>query len=101
MIENEFLQSRKDLKKLYLFLIHQIILDESQQKKIDTPFIKAFGGKLKKLLGDFCIVDEIKDLEEAHIIIKRWERDQIFHPQFIMRLKTILQPKFEQLKQQQ
>ncbi|CAD8152452.1 unnamed protein product [Paramecium octaurelia] len=101
MIENEFTQTRKDKKRIFLFLIHQIILDESQKKRQENPFLKAFGGKLKKLLGDFCIVDDIKDLESAYTMIKRWERDQIFHPQFIQKLRSILQPKYDQLKQQQ
>ncbi|CAD8108365.1 unnamed protein product [Paramecium sonneborni] len=101
MIENEFIQTRKDKKRIYLYLIHQIILDENQLKRQDNPFLKAFGGKLKKLLGDFCIVDDIKDLESAHTIIKRWDRDQIFHPSFTSKLKSILQPKYDQLKQQQ
>jgi len=46
------------------------------------------------------MVDDIKDMDKAYTIIKRWEKDQIYHPEFLDKLRNILQPKFDQLKQQ-
>jgi hypothetical protein len=50
------MNSRKDKKKIYLFLIHEIILDEKSKVKANTfehPFIKAFGSKLRILFTEF------------------------------------------------
>ena len=87
-IEQEFLQARKDRKKLYLFLIHEIILDEKAKRKTDHQYIKTFGGKLKMIFQEYSNqIDDIADMEKAYTIIKRWERDQIYHPQFLDKLR--------------
>jgi hypothetical protein len=56
MIEEMFSQARKDRKKIFLFLIHEIILEEKNKIKSSTaehPYIRAFGNKLKTLFSDF------------------------------------------------
>ncbi len=40
MIEMEYLQARKERKKIYIFLIHEIILYENERKTVDSPYIK-------------------------------------------------------------
>ncbi|CAD8090191.1 unnamed protein product [Paramecium primaurelia] len=102
IIENEFISARKERKKLYLFLIHQIILDEKNAKRMDFPYVKCFGQKLKKLILDYAYqVDDIADLEKAYNVIRRWEKDLIYHPIFLDKLRGILQPKYDELKYQQ
>ena len=45
--------------------------------------------------------EDILDFEKAFIVIKKWEKEQIFHPNFLNKLRLILNTKYEQLKKDQ
>ncbi|CAD8079144.1 unnamed protein product [Paramecium primaurelia] len=104
LVENEIKQVESDRKLLYLFLIHEIFLLELKQRRATIDFIKAFGMKMKNMIQVFQIVSSIQLLDKVFYLINKWETEMIFHPNFTMKLRSILLPKYELLqksKQQQ
>ncbi|CAD8182301.1 unnamed protein product [Paramecium pentaurelia] len=104
LVENEIKEVESDRKLLYLFLIHEIFLLELKQRRATIDFIKAFGMKMKNMIQVFQIVSNIQLLDKVFYLINKWETEMIFHPNFTMKLRSILLPKYELLqksKQQQ
>ena len=54
MIFKEFQTCRREKKKLYIFLIHEIVLDEKNKNRPNHPYIKAIGNKLKQIFTEFA-----------------------------------------------
>ncbi|CAK82979.1 unnamed protein product (macronuclear) [Paramecium tetraurelia] len=100
LVENEIKEVQPDKKLLYLFLINEIFQLELKQRRPTIDFIKAFGIKLKNMILNFQILSSIKPLDKVFYFINKWEKDMIFHPNFTMKLRNILLPKYELLQKQ-
>ncbi|CAD8186154.1 unnamed protein product [Paramecium octaurelia] len=100
LVENEIKEVESDKKLLYLFLIHEIFQLELKQRRPTIDFIKAFGMKLKNMIQNFQILSSIKPIDKVFYFINKWEKDMIFHPNFTMKLRNILLPKYELLQKQ-
>lgn len=63
-IHDYFMAARKERKKIFLFLIHEIILGS----KLGSPFVIQFGKRLKDIFTNFMNhCEEIQEFDKVSI----------------------------------
>lgn len=60
-------------------------MNEAKIKRF--KFIKEFGSLLHNLMKDYSLINEIADFDNAFTIINRWEKECIYHPEFLNKLR--------------
>lgn len=44
------------------------------------------------------VADNMTDMDKAFTIVRKWQKEEIYHPTFLDKLRGIMQPKYDQLK---
>lgn len=57
MIEQQFNSARKDRKRLFFYLVNEIVLEGNQKDRKTNAhqYIIQFGSKLKSIFHEFCM----------------------------------------------
>ena len=84
MLEEYILNSRKDRKILYIYLIHEIFLET--MAKNNNKFIVSIGDRLKNIITNFSkyiflyikinrYCEKFEDIKKARAIVDKWQKE--------------------------
>lgn len=84
MLEEYILNSRKDRKILYIYLIHEIFLET--MAKNNNKFIISIGDRLKNIITNFSkyiflyininrYCEKFEDIKKARAIVDKWQKE--------------------------